>query len=161
MNMTEMVPTLTNKIDIGLGICVAFLVYIFGEHYILFVGFMILNLIDYVTGCMKARTNKVSNSEKGLNGILKKFGYWIIIGVSFLMAVLFNSMGDALGIDLGISIMIGYATLATLIINELRSIFENLVECGYHPPKVLIKGLEVANKMLEGEEDEEDGGESK
>lgn len=159
MNMTEMVPTLTNKIDIGLGICVAFLVYIFGEHYILFVGFMILNLIDYVTGCMKARMNKVSNSEKGLNGILKKFGYWIIIGVSFLMAVLFNSMGDALGIDLGISIMIGYATLATLIINELRSIFENLVECGYHPPKVLIKGLEVANKMLEGEEDEEDGGE--
>lgn len=151
--MIEIVPTLTNKLDIIIGICMAFLAYIFGEHYILFVGFMALNVVDYITGCMKARMNNKINSEKGLYGILKKFGYWIIIGVSFLMAVLFNSIGASLGINLGISIMIGYATLATLIINELRSIIENLVGCGYKVPKILTKGLEAANKILEGEDE--------
>lgn len=55
--------------------------------------------------------------------------------------------------------MIGWFTLAMLLVNEARSILENLVECGYNVPEFLIKGLAVAQKLLNkriGTEDEED-----
>lgn len=38
--------------------------------------------------------------------------------------------------------------LAMLLVNEARSILENLVECGYNIPDFLIKGLAVTQKML-------------
>lgn len=155
--MNEFVPTITNKIDILLGVLVGILTYFFGEYYMLFVGFFVLNVVDYITGVMKARIAGVSNSHKGFNGLLKKGGYWIIILLAFLMTVIFNSLGNAMGMDFGFSILLVYGTLGSLILNELRSIFENLVQCGYHPPKILTKGLEVANKLInEDEEDEED-----
>ena len=36
-----------------------------------------------------------------------------------------------------------------LIINEARSILENLVELGYKVPDVLIRGLAVTDKLIE------------
>ena len=44
--------------------------------------------------------------------------------------------------------------LASLCINEVRSIIENLVQCGYNVPSVLTKGLEVADKLINEENDE-------
>ena len=35
-----------------------------------------------------------------------------------------------------------------MLINEIRSIVENFVEAGYDVPKVLVKGLEVADKVV-------------
>lgn len=158
--MNEFIPTIENRMDIVLGVLVGILTYFFGKYYILFVGFLALNVVDYGTGVLKARLTGKSNSQKGLNGILKKLGYWVIILVAFLMYSMFTSLGNALGLDLGVSIALVYCTLGSLILNELRSIFENLVECGYHPPKVLIKGLEVANKLIEGDEDNDTNADS-
>ena len=42
----------------------------------------------------------------------------------------------------------GWFTLASLIINELRSIIENFVEAGDNVPSVLTKGLEVAENAI-------------
>ena len=43
--------------------------------------------------------------------------------------------------------------LATLIVNEFRSIIENLVEIGdvvgFKVPTILVKGLEIANKAVD------------
>lgn len=44
--------------------------------------------------------------------------------------------------------------LASLLINEIRSILENFVETGYHVPAILIKGLEVVDKMVNKEDSE-------
>ena len=41
------------------------------------------------------------------------------------------------------------------MINEIRSIVENLVKAGYDVPKVLIKGLEVADKVVNKDQEEE------
>lgn len=38
--------------------------------------------------------------------------------------------------------------VASLLINEIRSILENFVEAGLNVPVVLIKGLEVADKLV-------------
>ena len=134
------------------GAVIAFLTFIFGEHWILFALFLLFNTTDFITGWMKSRLNKKENSVKGLQGVLKKLGYWIMIMISFSASVLFIEIGNTLGIDLGITTLLGWFVLASLAINELRSIVENLVEAGYNIPNVLTKGLEVADKMINKEE---------
>ena len=51
--------------------------------------------------------------------------------------------------------MVGWFTLACMMVNEVRSILENLVECGCNVPAVLVNGLEVADKMINRESEDE------
>ncbi|WP_027090140.1 phage holin family protein [Thomasclavelia saccharogumia] len=141
-----------DKYNAVVGAIVAFLSFIFGEHWILFAIFLLFNVIDYMTGWMKSKMSNRINSVVGLKGLLKKFGYWIIILISFLASVLFIEIGNTLGIDLEITTLLGWFVLASLAINELRSIVENLVEAGYNIPMIFTKGLEVADKMINKEE---------
>lgn len=138
-----------NKVDMAGGAIVALLAYLFGKHWILFVGFLALNFADLITGNMKHYLTGTISSDKGLRGIIKKLGYWIIVGLGFGVSVLLMELGNTIGINLGITITIGYFVLGSLILNEARSIIENLVECGFHPPKILTYGLEVAGKALD------------
>lgn len=124
--------------------------YVFGVHWQLFVTFLGLNLLDYITGLMKSRVLHKENSAAGLKGIIKKFGYWVMIVLAFLMGSVLNEIGETIGTDLSMfTPVIGWFTLATLAINEFRSILENLVEYGIDVPPYLIKGLQVASKMVE------------
>lgn len=138
-----------DKINIMGGIAISLLSYVFGAHWVLFVGFLLLNVGDYLTGCLKSKINKKTSSVKGLNGVIKKLGYWVMIMVAFGMSAIFIEIGVIMGINLRITEFIGWFVLASLIINECRSIIENFVEAGYSVPKVLISGLEIANKALE------------
>ena len=133
---------------------VTFLTMVLGEHWILFVLFLLFNVIDFITGWMKARMTKKENSIKEFKGVIKKLGYWLIILVSFSTSVLFIEIGEVLKIDLSITTMLGWFVLASLAINEIRSIIENIVECGYKVPQILIKGLDIANKVINKKEDD-------
>ena len=137
--------------DAVIGAVIAFFSMIFGEHWILFAVFLLFNIVDYITGWMKAKMANKVNSTAGLIGVLKKLGHWIMVMVSFLASVLFSEIGNTLGIDLGITTLLGWFVLASLTINELRSIIENLVETGYNIPNILTKGLEVADKIINEE----------
>lgn len=130
------------------GTVVAVLSYVLGEHWFLFVAFLFLNVVDWITGWMKSRMAGKENSVKGWQGALKKLGYWLMIMVAFGASAVFIEIGLALGIDLGITTLLGWFVLASLIINEIRSILENFVEAGFNVPSVLVKGLEVADKMV-------------
>lgn len=145
----------TNKINMIGAVIISLLSYIFGEHWILFVAFLVLNVLDYVTGCIRSRLTGTVNSKKGLNGLLKKVGYWVIIMLAFGMSVIFIEIGTVIGVDLRVTELIGWLVLASLEVNELRSIFENLVGAGYQVPAILIKGLEIANKAIEELEDDD------
>lgn len=147
-----------DEINSTCGLIVAVLTFILGEHWILFAGFLALNIIDYVTGCLKSKINNKINSQKGAAGILKKVGYWLMIMVAFGSSVIFIEIGEVIGVNLSVTKLIGWFVLATLIINEIRSIIENFVEAGYAVPKVLTKGLEVAEKAIDNatKEDEDE-----
>ena len=132
---------------------IAVLSIVFGEHWILFALFLLFNIIDWLTGWMKSRIAGKENSMKGWQGVLKKLGYWLMILVAFSASAVFIEVGNTLGMDLGITTLLGYFVLASLLVNELRSILENFVEAGYNVPTVLVKGLEVADKMINNEED--------
>ena len=136
------------------GAIVTFLSFIFGKHWYLFAAFLLLNVIDWLTGWMKSRINNKSNSTAGWKGVLKKIGYWLMILVSFIASAVFIEIGVTLGIDLGITTLLGYFVLASLLVNEMRSIVENFVEAGYNVPKVLTNGLEVADKIINHENQE-------
>lgn len=131
---------------------VAVLSFVFGEHWILFAIFLLFNVADWLTGWMKSRMAGKENSMKGWQGALKKLGYWLMILVAFAASAVFIEIGNTLGMDLGITTLLGYFVLASLLVNELRSILENFVEAGYNVPTVLVKGLEVADKVVNQEE---------
>ena len=127
-----------------------------GEHWYLFAVFLLLNVIDWITGWMKSRINRKENSVKGWKGVLKKLGYWMMIFFSFLISSGLIEIGAVIGIDLGITTILGWFVLASLIVNEARSIVENFVESGYNVPEILISGLEVADKLVNTEEREKE-----
>ena len=137
------------------GSIVAVLSFVFGEHWILFAIFLLFNVADWITGWMKSRINNVENSSAGWKGVLKKLGYWLMILVAFAESAVFIEIGNTLGMDLGITTLLGYFVLASLLVNELRSILENFVEAGFNVPTILTKGLEVANKMVNQEESQD------
>lgn len=135
------------------GAIVAILSYILGEHWILFVAFLLLNVADWITGWMKSRINKKENSVAGWKGVLKKLGYWLMVAVAFGASAVFIEIGRTIGINLGVTTLLGWFVLASLLINEIRSIIENFVEAGFNVPKILTKGLEVADKIVNQEEE--------
>ena len=132
------------------GVAVTVLAAVFGEFWFLFAAFLVLNVTDYITGIIKAKMAHAENSNKGLQGIVKKVGYWVVIAIAFFIALAFERMGEAVGVNLAFVELFGWFTLATFIINELRSILENLVLIGVDVPPFLTKGLEVAAKAVEG-----------
>lgn len=141
--------------NVIVGTVVAVLSYILGEHWILFVAFLLLNFADWITGWMKSRIAGKENSTAGWKGVLKKLGYWLMIMVAFGASAVFIEIGKTIGIDLGITTLLGWFVLASLLINEIRSIVENFVEAGFNVPRILITGLEVADKIVNKEDADE------
>lgn len=103
--------------------------------------------------------NALLNSKAGWKGVLKKLGYWIMIAVAFGASAVFVEIGKTIGVDLGITTLLGWFVLASLLVNEIRSICENFVEAGYNVPQILIRGLEVADKAINKEADTDSEGE--
>ena len=149
----ELMSAFTDRYNLIVGTAVAVLSYIFGKNWWLFALFLAFNVIDWITGWMKSRL--AGNSNKGLTGIIKKFGYWLMILVSFLMSTAFIGIGDVIGVNLQVTTLLGWFVLASLMVNELRSILENFVQAGYHPPEILTKGLAVASEIIDKEKEED------
>ena len=138
-----------DKYNVMVGAAVAILTAVFGTYWYVFFAFLLLNVIDWITGWVKANKKKEESSRVGAIGALKKLGYWAMILVAFIISSVFVHFGsDMLVIDLSFLHLIGWWVLAMLIVNEARSILENLVELGYNVPEILIKGLAVTEKLI-------------
>lgn len=152
MNVTKIIDTY----NLTVGAVITLLTGLFGVFWYIFAAYLVLNIFDWLTGWYKSRKLKKESSKVGLKGIVKKLGYWVIIAVAFLMSEILVSMGkDVLNTDLSFLMTIGWFTTACLIVNEIRSIIENLVECGYNVPNILISGLAVTERLLNKENDSE------
>ena len=148
MNVVRVVDTY----NVIVGAAVTLLSALFGTYWYLFAAYLLFNVFDWLTGWYKSRKLKRESSAVGLKGIIKKLGYWVIISVAFLTSYIFVHMGnDILHIDLAFLELLGWFTLACLMVNEVRSIIENLVECGYNVPMILISGLAVTERLINKE----------
>lgn len=146
-----MTQDITNTYNATLGAIIACFTMIFGDHWFLFILFMVLNVIDYITGVHKATILNLKSSERGWRGIRKKLFYWIMIFFAFMISTGFIEIGKSVQLNLEITTFLGWLVLASLSVNECRSIIENFVEAGYKVPAILIKGLEIADKMINEE----------
>lgn len=131
------------------GVTVGIMTVIFGQFWFLFAFYLGLNITDWITGWAKARKKNEGSSSIGIRGIVKKTGYWVIIAIAFGCSLVFVKLGDILGINLGFMIWMGWFTLATLIVNEIVSILENLKDLGYKVPYILIKGLKISGDFID------------
>jgi toxin secretion/phage lysis holin len=131
------------------GACAMVLVGVFGQYWFLFIGFLVLNVVDWLSGWQVAVMNHKSSSAIGAKGVLKKVWYWVIIGIAFFIGFSFEEMGAKLGIPLGFMPLIGWFVLANYLVNEIRSIVENLVLMGVTIPDYFIKGLDVSARLIE------------
>lgn len=139
-----------DKYNAAVGAIVAVLTAVFGKYWYIFVVFLVFNIVDWITGWIKARKKKEESSRVGAIGAVKKFGYWAVLLVAFLIANVFVRFGrDMLHVDLSFLHLLGWWVLAMLIVNEARSILENLVELDIKVPNVLIRGLAVTEKLIE------------
>lgn len=142
-----------SKANVIYGFITTLGVSIFGEHWFLFFGFLALNIGDYFSGWRKARYLKTESSSVGARGILKKVGYWAVIAIAFFISMCFEEMGAVIGIDLSFLHLFGWFTLASYIVNEIRSILENLVAMNITVPQFLVAGLEITQKLIDEKTD--------
>lgn len=139
-----------DEVNAAFGVAIVVMSYIFGDHWILFAAFIGLNILDYITGIIKAKILKTESSAAGFKGIVKKFSYWCMLIVAFIMAPVLNELGEIIGADISpFTPVIGYMVLAMMIMNEFRSVLENLLESGVAVPEILLKGLSVFEKAAE------------
>ena len=81
----------------------------------------------------------------------------MLIIASFSITASFTELGSILGMDLGVTTLLGWFVLASLLVNEARSICENLVEMGINMPTILVKGLQAANRVVNQDEMDDEG----
>lgn len=139
----------TDKLNVFAGIVVALFNFVFGEHWMFFAIFLLLNALDYITGVLKAWKLKLLTSKIGAKGIIRKTTYWIIIALGFMASGIFIEIGTIVNVDMRWTTLIGWGTLFTLIVNEFRSILENLIDYGVKVPRVLISGLKAADDITD------------
>ena len=103
--------------------------FIWGGMDSLFVVFLSMMAIDYVTGILAALKTKTLSSEVGFNGLLKKVGMLLIVAVG-------HFVGDVTGMPDVRSLVIGF-----YVANEGISILENAGRLGVPLPKKLVSVL--------------------
>ena len=107
------------------------LVYFLGGWDIALQTLIIVIVLDYITGLLKAIANKKINSTVGLKGIIKKVGYLVIVAVAVLLDRIAGNTG-------AIRTLVIYFFVA----NEGISILENWGGMGLPLPQKLIDTLE-------------------
>ena len=115
---------------------------IFGWLGILAVPVLILaglNFTDYITGILASkRRNELVTSDKGLWGIVKKIGMWILVGLGWAMDALINYAGQYVGLSIKLPFVVATIVAVWLICNEIISILENLLDIGVAMPPFLM-----------------------
>lgn len=120
-------------------ILLTFVVYYLGGFDIALKCLLIIIIIDYITGMLSAIYNKKVSSKIGFKGLIKKFSYICIVGLSVVLDRILGNTGT-----------IRNLVIYFFIANDGISILENVAEMNIPLPKKLIEVLEQL-KSKEGE----------
>lgn len=101
----------------------------------------LLMLFDYVTGVLAAYFKKELSSWKGLQGILKKFSFMLLVVLGFLIDFVVSYLAEKVGLQFTTNGFFGLATTCWLIGTEGLSILENLGVIGLPIPPFLKPAL--------------------
>lgn len=97
---------------------------------------IIAMVLDYISGIIKSYETNTLSSKVGAKGIIKKFSYFLVIIISFIIDfILCNYTLNEINIYYPI---ISEIIIAWFVINEVISILENVSEIGVPLPKFII-----------------------
>lgn len=137
------------KVNIIGGVVMTALAATLGQYWFLFAGLLIFNIVDWISGWMRSRMKGESCSKIGAIGAMKKVWYWVVIGTAFFIGFSFEAMGQTVGVSLWFMDFVGWFVLANYLVNEIRSVLENLVDMDVPVPAFLVKGLKITADKLE------------
>lgn len=108
------------------------------------------NVTDYITGILasKYREEQVS-SYKGIRGIYKKVGMWILIFVGWIMDMLINYTVQYIGLTIALPYIVATVVAVWLICNEIISILENLIDMDVAIPPFLMPLAQMIKGQVE------------
>ena len=118
---------------------------------------IVLMILDYITGVLKAWYKKEISSKTGIKGIIKKVAYLFSVAVAMTTDYLITLLTNQVGFTDSKTYFIGLIVIIWYIINESISILENTNAIGVPLPKFLKKLLKHFKETIEekaGEEDE-------
>lgn len=127
---------------------------IFGILAIPIVLLVFCNIIDYVTGILasKFRGQEIS-SYKGIKGITKKIGMWLLIIVGAIIDELLVYSVAQIGLVCPFTFMIACVVAVWIICNEIISILENLKDMEVPLPDFLVKLTKNIKSQIENKTD--------
>lgn len=106
-----------NEISVGFGLIGGFMCKFLGGWDMLLKAIVILVVLDYVTGLLKAVYNKSLSSEIGFKGLIRKIIIFVVIATAYVIQ---GIVGDA--------IPLREITILFFIANESLSLLENAGE---------------------------------
>ncbi len=108
------------------------------------------NLIDYVTGLMASKYRQEQlNSYKSMRGIAKKVCMWLLVVVGAMVDVLIKYATQTMGLSIQIPFIIATLVAVWIVVNEIISILENLVDIGIDLPPFLMPIVKRIKKEVE------------
>ena len=119
----------------GLSFIITCLTYFLGGFDLALKSLLIVMIIDYLTGVSSAIYNKKLSSKIGFKGIIKKFCYLLVVGLSVAIDNLTGQNG-----------IIRSLVIYCFIANDGISIIENMGELDIKLPQKLIDTLEQLKK---------------
>lgn len=108
------------------------------------------NVIDYLTGLVAAqyRTEQVS-SYKGIRGIIKKVCMWLLVLIGAWVDILIQYAVEVAGSQMQIPFIVATVVAVWLVVNEIISILENMIDIGVKMPPFLLPIVKNIQKQVE------------
>lgn len=109
------------------------------------------NLIDYGTGlcAAKYRNDGGISSYKSIKGITKKVCQWLLVLVGAWVDILINYAIECAGIEITIPFIVGTVVAVWLVVNEIISILENMMDIGVAMPPFLLPLVKYIREQTE------------
>lgn len=108
------------------------------------------NVVDYATGlcAAKYRTETVS-SYKGIRGIIKKVCMWLLVLIGAWIDILINYTIECAGMNMTIPFIVATVVAVWLVVNEIISILENMIDIGVKMPPFLLPLIKYIKAQVE------------
>lgn len=117
---------------------------------------IVLMVLDYASGMVSAWKDGTLNSEKGARGIVKKFGYLIIIVCGMCFDFILSYTCNTLRIAYENRMVFGLIITIWYALNECLSIIENVGEFS-NVPTWLSNHIEKIKDKIEEDENNDKG----
>ncbi|MDD5935546.1 MAG: phage holin family protein [Clostridiales bacterium] len=128
------------------------------------IALLVCMIIDFLSGMAASAKESLDHpddknygwsSKKGKAGILKKFGYVLVVAAAIILDFIIYKTAGYLNFDMPTSTFFGLVVSVLFILNELLSITENAGRMGAPVPNFLKKTIAVLkNKVEEGDKDD-------